>query len=62
METIIYANIAEAKKACEEYVAAFYALQERLGIFESCDDSCVQTYIHAKYRNEKNEIVKYTHW
>jgi len=58
----IYTDRASAMQACRQYVEEFFALQERYGITESCDDSCVQTYIHVQYRDEAGSIQTYTHW
>jgi hypothetical protein len=62
MNDIIYNTRNEAKAACKAYVEAMYDLQERLGIFETCDDSCVQTYINARFYDENGAISTYTHW
>jgi|688.fasta_scaffold06483_11 hypothetical protein len=62
MKEIIYNTREEAAGACKAYVEAMYDLRERLGIFETCDDSCVESYVHAKWRCEDGAIVEYTHW
>jgi len=62
MNDIIYNTREEAVGACKAYVDAMYDLKERLGIFETCDDSCATTYVHAKWRCEDGKIVEYTHW
>ena len=58
----IYLNLADAKEACRQYLEAFYALQERFHITESCDDSGGQTYIHVRYLNDEGVVSNYTHW
>jgi hypothetical protein len=62
MKEIIYNTRDEAAAACKSYVDAMRDLQERLGIFETCDDSCVQTYVNAQYRSEDGTILTYTYW
>jgi hypothetical protein len=60
MPEIIYDTRDEAAAACKAYVDAVRDLQEKLGVFETCDDDCVQTY--AQYRGEDGMILKYTYW
>ncbi len=62
MPEIIYDTRDEAALACKAYVDAMRDLQERLGIFETCDDSCVQTYVNAQYRGEDGTILTCTYW
>jgi hypothetical protein len=62
MNEVIYGNLAAAKEACKAYVDAMRELQERLGVYETSDDSCVQTYVHAKWRCADGTIVEYTYW
>jgi hypothetical protein len=62
MNEIIYNTRDEAAAACKAYIDAMRDLQERLGIFEDCDDSCVQNYVNAKYRHEDGTILTYTYW
>jgi hypothetical protein len=62
MTEIIYNTRDEAALACKAYVDAMRDLQERLGVFETCDDSCVQTYVNARYRHEDGTILTYTYW
>jgi hypothetical protein len=62
MNELIYPDRAAAVQACRSYVEEFYALQQRYGVTESCDDSCVQTYIHAQFYDESGAIQQYTHW
>jgi hypothetical protein len=62
MNEIIYNTREEAAAACKAYVDAMSDLKDRLGIFETCDDSCVATYVHAKWRCEDGKIVEYTYW
>jgi hypothetical protein len=62
MNELIYPDRAAAVSACRLYLEEFYALQQRYGITESCDDSCVQTYIHAQYYDEDGTVSQYTHW
>jgi hypothetical protein len=58
----VYPNQAAAAQACRQYVEEFYALQEQYGVTETCDDSCVQTYIHVQFYDESGAIQQYTHW
>ena len=62
MNPPVYPDRAAAAQACRSYMEEFYALQERYHITESCDDSCVQTYIHVQYYNEDGTVSTYTHW
>jgi hypothetical protein len=62
MTEIIYNTRDEAALACKAYVDAMRDLQERLGVFETCDDSCVQNYVNARYRHEDGTILIYTYW
>jgi hypothetical protein len=62
MTEIIYNTRDEAAAACKAYVDAMRDLQEKLGVCETCDDSCVQTYVNAKWRCEDGKIVTYTYW
>ena len=59
---IIYASHGHAATACRQYAESMQFLQEKFGIFESCDDSCCATYIHAKYYDENGNIITYTHF
>lgn len=60
MKEVIYDTLEDAKQACKAYVDAMRDLQEHLGIYETSDDSCAQTYVHAKWRNADGVIVEYT--
>ena len=62
MPEIIYDTRDDAALACKAYVDAMRDLQEKLGVFETCDDSCVQTYVNAQYRGEDGTILTYTYW
>ncbi len=62
MKEVIYDTLEDAKQACKAYVDAMRDLQELLGIYETSDDSCAQTYVHAKWRNADGVIVEYTYW
>jgi hypothetical protein len=59
MEEIIYNSKELAKSACIQYVEAMRDLRTKFGVREENDDSCTETYIYAKYRNEKGEIADY---
>jgi hypothetical protein len=59
MNEIIYDTRDEAALACKVYVDAIRDLQEKLGVFETCDDSCVQIYVNAKWRCEDGKIDLY---
>ncbi len=62
MTEIIYNTRDEAAAACKVYVDAMRDLQEKLGVFETCDDSCVQTYVNVQYRGEDGTILTYAYW
>ena len=62
MNEVIYNTLDDAKAACKAYVDAMRDLQERLGIYETSDDSCCSTYVHAKWRNADGVIVEYAYW
>jgi len=57
----IHANRQEAENACTEYVNAVWALQEKYGVNEYCEDSCVNMIIQAKHLDNNGEIQKYYH-
>lgn len=52
MSEKIHENIKAAQDACKKYIAEIYAMQKDLGVWEENDDSCVTTYVYAKYYNE----------
>jgi hypothetical protein len=58
----VHPNLNSAKEACRLYLEAVYELQDKFHVFETCDDSCVQTYVSARYLNEEGVIKEYTHW
>jgi hypothetical protein len=62
MSEPVYSDRAAAAQACRQYMEEFFALQERYGITESCDDSWAQTYIHVQYYDETGIVCVYTHW
>lgn len=62
MKEVIYNTLDDAKQVCKAYVDAVTALQEHLGIRETSDDSCVQTYLHVKYRTKDGKVAEYAHW
>jgi hypothetical protein len=57
----IYKTIEAAKAACQEYVDAIHALQDKLGVWEENEDSCSATYTYAHYRDECGNVKKYCH-
>lgn len=61
MNEIIYENKQAAETACEEYIKAIYDLQDKLGLREENENSCTSTYLYAKYRDYKGNIVEYCH-
>jgi len=65
----VHPNLNSAREACRLYLEAMYELHEamyelrdKFHVFETCDDSCVQTYTCARYLNEEGIIKEYTHW
>jgi hypothetical protein len=58
----IHPNLNSAKEACRLYLEAMHELQDKFHVYETCDDSCVQTYVTARYLNEEGIIKEYTHW
>lgn len=62
MTELIYNTREEAAAACKAYADAMQDLQEKLGVFETSDDSCSMTYIQAKWRCEDGEVKTYTYW
>ena len=57
----IHANRQEAEKACKEYVEGVWALQEKHGVSEECEDSCANMIIKAKYLDSNGKIQQYYH-
>lgn len=58
-DDIIYDDKASAKAACEQYVNALHNIQEKLGVWEENEDSCVATHTYTRYRDESGKVVKY---
>ena len=61
-EGMIYESKEHAKLACERYVEAMHRLMEEFGVWESSEDSCSRTFIHAQYRTTEGKIEEYCHW
>lgn len=59
---MIYDSKEHAKLACERYVEAMQRLMEEFGVWESSEDSCSGTFIHARYRTAEGKIEEYCHW
>lgn len=59
MNEIIHDDRASAKVACEQYVKAMQDLQSSLGVWEENADSCSETYVYARYRDESGKVVNY---
>ena len=56
----IHNNLEEAKAACDAYVKAVSETSERLGAYETCEDSFAAIYVQAKYRDERGIICTFT--
>jgi len=52
---MIHKNKEDAQAAIKEYNEALVALQEKLGIWEECEDSCVDTHTYAEFHTEDGE-------
>jgi hypothetical protein len=61
-DNIIYDNMASAKAACKQYAKALHDLQEKLGVWEENEDSCVSTHIYTQYRDESGKVVEYCYF
>ncbi len=62
MSEVIHESLAAAKAACEAYVKILHQQQELLGVWDENDDSCVTTFIYARYKDEAGQIKKYCFW
>ena len=56
MSEKIHENKEAAKEACEIYSILVFDLQKQHGVWEENGDSCVTTYICAKYFDENGKI------
>lgn len=61
MRDIIYPDKMQAIDACRDYANAIIDLQNKLGIWETCDDSCCGTYYHVKYYEEDGIVKTFTY-
>ena len=59
MSDIIYENKAAALAACRSANTKILEVLREYSIREECEDSCVSTYLVARYRDEQGHIREY---
>ncbi len=57
----IHGSRPQAEKACKEYIEGVWALQEKYGVSEECEDSCACMIVKAKYLDLNGKIQDYYH-
>ncbi len=60
-ENGIYHTRIEARVALQEYMRELEALQEKYGVYDECEDSCISSYpVVQYYDDDKGRNVNYS--
>jgi len=57
----VHESHSEAIRACNKYLEKLRSLQDKYGVWEENDDSCVETRTMAKYRDQNGDTQIHYH-